>query len=164
MEIWLILTIWMLLAAVFVLGLCGAAACPVPQPATAKVEGRNFTCSRIRHSLVPALSGLACLLLVSLLWAGCNTSRSYPGAIHGLSFDGTIQSIDLKSKQLTVAPLKQAAPVVFVWKSTTKFWKNDLPIHADAVEVGRTVRIHYHEESGRLVAHHVYVRAPYAHE
>ena len=107
-----------------------------------------------------------CLLLFTALRAGCATSRSYPGAIHGLSFDGTIQSIDLQGRQLTVAPLKPSAPVVlvFAWESTTKFWKNDLPIRADALETGRNVRIHYHEESGRLVAHHVYVRAPYAHE
>ena len=108
----------------------------------------------------------ACLLFFTALLVGCNTSRSYPGAIHGLSFDGTIQSIDLQGRQLTVAPLKPSAPVVlvFAWESTTKFWKNDLPIRADALETGRNVRIHYHEESGRLVAHHVYVRAPYAHE
>ncbi len=105
-----------------------------------------------------------CLLLFTALLAGCATSRNYPGAIHGLSFDGTIQSIDLEGRQLTVAPLKPSAPVVFVWESTTKFWKNGGPIRADAVEKGRNVRIHYHEESGRLVAHHVYVRAPYAHE
>ena len=105
-----------------------------------------------------------CLLLFTALLVGCNTSRSYPGAIHGMSFDGTIQSIDLQGRQLTVAPLKPSAPLVFGWEDTTKFWKNGLPIRADAVEAGRNVRIHYHEESGRLVAHHVYVRAPYAHE
>ena len=107
---------------------------------------------------------LVCVLLFMALLVGCTTSRNYPGAIHGLSFDGTIQSIDLQGRQLTVAPLKPSAPVVFVWESTTKFWKNDLPIRADAVETGGSVRIHYHEESGRLVAHHVYVQAPYAHE
>ena len=111
---------------------------------------------------IVSLLSFACVLLLTPLLVGCHTS--YPGAIHGLSFDGTIQSIDLQGRQLTVAPLKASAPVVFVWESTTKFWKNDLPIHADAVESGRNVRIHYHEESGRLVAHHIYVRAPYAHE
>ena len=113
-----------------------------------------------------SLLGFVCLLFFTELLVGCNTSRSYPGAIHGLSFDGTIQSIDLQGRQLTVAPLKPSVPValVFAWESTTKFWKNNLPIHADAVEAGRNVRIHYHEESGRLVAHHVYVRDPYAHE
>lgn len=105
-----------------------------------------------------------CLLLFTALLTGCATSRNYPGAIHGLSFDGTIQSIDLQDRQFTVAPLKPSAPVVFVWESTTKFWKNGVPIRTDAVETGRNVRIHYHEESGRLVAHHVYVRVPYAHE
>jgi hypothetical protein len=108
------------------------------------------------------LRSILCLVLFPALLMGCNTS--YPGAIHGLSFDGTVQSIDLQGRQLTVAPLKPSAPVVFAWESTTKFWKNDVPIHADAVETGRNVRIHYHEEAGRLVAHHVYVRAPYAHE
>lgn len=119
-----------------------------------------MSAKQILKCTVPHLS-FACLLFTALL-AGCITT--YPGATHGLSVDGTIQSIDLRGRQLTVAPFKPSAPVVVVWESTTKFWKNAFPIRPDAVEPGRNARIYYHEESGRLVAHHVYVRAPYAHE
>lgn len=109
---------------------------------------------------VSCLSFVGWLLITGLL-VGCNTR--YPGPVHGLSFDGTIQSIDLQNRHLTVAPLRPSAPsVVFGWESTTKFWKNGVPIHADAVQAGRNVRIHYHRESGRPVAHHVYMNAPYA--
>jgi hypothetical protein len=59
-------------------------------------------------------------------------------------------------------PLKPTQPLVFAWDDTTKFWKNGVPIHADEVEQGTSVRVHYHSASGQLVAHHVYVQVPYA--
>ena len=103
----------------------------------------------------------ASFLLVSLLWAGCAT-RSYPGPVHGLIFDGTVQSIDVQSHRLIMVPLKPSQPVEFGYEDTTKFWKNGIPIHADEVEPGRSVRVHYHMMSGQPVAHHVYVQVPYA--
>jgi hypothetical protein len=42
MGIWLILPIWMLLAGVFVLAICSAAARPLPQPGGADVEEHNL--------------------------------------------------------------------------------------------------------------------------
>ena len=104
----------------------------------------------------------ALVLLASLLLAGCAT-RSYPGPIHGLTFDGTVQSIDLQNRLLMLFPLKPSQPVVFAWDASTKFWKNGVPNHpADEVESGRSVRVHYHTASGQLVAHHVYIQVPYA--
>jgi len=161
MGIWLILAIWMLFSGIFVWAICTAASRPFPQPATANVERRKRTHARFRHSL-PAISSLACVLLAGLLWSGCAASRSYPDPVHGLTFNGTVQSIDLQNHRLTLAPLKPSEPVVFVWDATTKFWQNGIPIRPDAVELGRSVRIHYHESSGQLVAHHVYVQVPYA--
>jgi alpha-mannosidase len=104
---------------------------------------------------------LAGLVLASLLWAGC-AARSYPGPVHGLTFDGTVQSIDLQNHRLILAPLKPSQPIVFAYENTTKFWKNGIPIHPDEVEPGRAVRVHYHTVAGQPVAHHVYVQAPYA--
>ena len=104
---------------------------------------------------------LASLVLVSLLWAGCAT-RSYPGPVHGLTFIGTVHSVDLQNHYLIMVPLKPSQPVVFGYDETTKFWKNGIPIHPDEVEPGRSVRMHYHTVSAQPVAHHVYVEVPYA--
>jgi hypothetical protein len=101
------------------------------------------------------------LLLVGLFWTGCAT-RSYPGPVHGLTFNGTVQSIDLQNHRLTLLPLKPSAPVVFGFESATKFWRNGIPIHADEVEPGRSVQVHYHTASGEPMAHHVYIQLPYA--
>lgn len=113
---------------------------------------------RQKAAIVKALCTLS---LVSLLWAGCAT-RSYPGPVHGLTFDGTVQSIDLQRHLLLMVPLKPSKPAVFAYEESTKFWKNGTPIHADEVETGRSVRVHYHMMSGQPVANHVYIEVPYA--
>jgi len=103
-----------------------------------------------------------CLLPAAILIAGC-ASRNYPGSLHGPSFDGTVQSVDLSKHQLTVAPLKSGPLVIFAYDATTKFWKNGVPIHPDEVEPGKPVRVHYHTGiPGNPVAHHIYVQVPYA--
>ena len=107
------------------------------------------------------LKAFCALGLASLLWAGCAT-RSYPGPVHGLTFDGTAQSIDLQRHHLLMIPLKPSQPVVFTYEDTTKFWKNGTPIHAAEVEAGRSVRVHYHMMSGQPVADHVYIEVLYA--
>ncbi len=104
---------------------------------------------------------LASLLAAGLLWAGCAT-RGYPGPVHGLTFDGTVQSIDLEGHRLIMVPLRPSQPVVFSYEGTTKFWKNGIPIHPDEVAPGQSVRVHYHLMSGQPVAHHVYIQVPYA--
>jgi hypothetical protein len=112
--------------------------------------------SRIAQSF-----SIICLLLLAVLLAGCTTSRNYPGPVHGLTFNGSIKSIDLKESRLTVAPLKAGEPAVFAWDDDTKFWKKGDPIKADVLEITWPVRIHYHESSGRYTAHHVYVDLTY---
>ena len=107
---------------------------------------------------------ISCLLLISLLWTGCATEDGSSRPIHGPTFNGTVQSIDLQNHRLTVVPLKPAPPVIFVLEATTKFWKNGVLIRPDAVEPGHSVRIHYHESSDQFIAHHVYVQEPYAPE
>lgn len=115
-----------------------------------------------RNQLAPlGILSFACLLVASLLWAGCATSRNYPGPVHGLTFNGAVQSIDLKDHRLTVAPLKPGEPTVFVWETSTKFWKNGVPIRPESLEPTWPVRVHYHEHSGQLITHHVYVQAAY---
>ena len=111
-----------------------------------------------------AAARISCLLLISLLWTGCATDDGYAHPIHGPTFNGTVQSIELQNHRLTLTPLKPAPPVVFVLEATTKFWKNGIPIKPEAVEAGQSVRIHYHESSDQFIAHHVYVEEPYAPE
>jgi hypothetical protein len=48
----------------------------------------------IRQQAALARASAAWLLVARLTWAGC-AARGYPGPVHGLTFDGTIQSIDL---------------------------------------------------------------------
>jgi hypothetical protein len=111
----------------------------------------------------PIRTVLTGLVLAALLWAGC-TARNYPGPVHGLTFDGTVQAIDIQSHRLILLPRKPSEPVSFAWDRTTKFWKNGVPIHPDEVERGASVRLHYHMVSGGPVAHHVYIQVPYAPE
>lgn len=107
-------------------------------------------------------SGFACLLFfTALLLMGCSTSRSYPGPVHGLTFNGAVQSIDPQNHRLTVAPLKPGEPVVFLWDESTKFWKTGTPISPESLERTWPVKIHYHESGGQLLAHHVYIQTPY---
>lgn len=100
------------------------------------------------------------LLLITLVFAGCATSKDYPGPVHGLTFNGVVQSIDVKKHRLTVAPLKEGDPVLFVWEDDTKFYWNEDIIRPERMEVGRHVRIHYHIADNYSVAHHVYILAP----
>lgn len=102
------------------------------------------------------------LLLLSLLMVGCADSRTYPGPVHGLTFNGTVQSIDLDNKRLTLTPLKPSPPIVFTWEKTTKFYRNGVPMRPESIELGKSIRIHYHESADELVAHHVYLEVPYA--
>ena len=121
-------------------------------------------------SVKKALLAMIAISAVSFFYAGCASPRAYPGPIHGLSFDGTVQSLDLTSQSLTVLPLKPGGPVVFAWNRNTKFWKNGIPIRPNEVEPGVSVRIHFHRVSGteidlaasQYVAHHVYIEVPYA--
>ena len=119
------------------------------------MNAKHFV-SRITQGL-----NIICLLLLAALLAGCVSSRNYPGPVHGLTFNGSIKSIDLKESRLTVVPLKAGEPVVFAWDTATKFWKKGDPIKADVLEISWPVRIHYHATSGQYTAHHVYVDLTY---
>ena len=101
------------------------------------------------------------LVLLSLLLASCADSRAYPGPVHGLTFNGTIHSIDLQNHRLTLMPLKPGDPVLFLWERNTKFWQGSVPIEPESLERNWLVRVHYHISSGESVAHHVFVQTPY---
>ena len=81
--------------------------------------------------------------------------------MHGLTFNGTVQSIDHQNHRLSLAPLKPGEPVVFLWGDSTKFWKHGEPIRPKSLEPTWPVPVHYHTSSGQLTAHHVYVQPPY---
>ena len=115
----------------------------------------------LKKTCANAVSMMVCLVLFTVLLVGCATSRDYPGPVHGQTFNGTIQSIDLPNHRLTVSPLKLGDPTVFVWEDNTKFWKNGVPIRPESLEPNWPVRVHYHEHSGQLITHHVYIQAAY---
>ena len=110
------------------------------------------------------------LLMAGLLWSGCASRRAYPGPIHGMSFDGVVQSINLTNQSLTLLPLKPGEAVVFGWDRSTKFWKNGIPIRPQEVEPGKFVKVHFHPASdtqapfaaSQYVARHVYIQVPCA--
>jgi hypothetical protein len=116
------------------------------------------------------LLAAAAISALAFFAAGCASRHDYPGLVHGLSFNGTVQSINLTNQSLTVLPSKPSEPVIFAWNRNTKFWKNGIPIRPEEVEPGTSVRIHFHMVLGneihfaasQYVAHHVYIQVPYA--
>jgi hypothetical protein len=116
-----------------------------------------------RDSKIQSLAAVfVSVALAGSLFVGCAARRDYPGPIHGLTLDGTVLSIDVQTRHLTVAPRKPAAPVVVEWEASTKMWKNGIPIQPTDVEQGQSTRIHYHIEDGHVVAHHVYINVLWA--
>jgi hypothetical protein len=102
-----------------------------------------------------ALAGLSlgCLLLVS---AGCAGPRdSTP--VHGPTFNGAVQSVDNVNHRLTIAPLKAAPPVVFLWNDESRFWANGLRIEPTRLESGDVVRIHFRSDSEPKTIQHLYL-------
>jgi hypothetical protein len=117
---------------------------------------------KAKKTLMYVISSAVCLSLWTLLLVGCATERQYPGPVHGLTFNGTVQSIDLQNHRLTISPLKPGEPIVaFLWESSTKFWKDGIPIRPESLEPTWPVRVHYHTSSGQEVVHHVYVQTAY---
>ncbi len=156
-----VFAVWILWALLFSLGLCSAAARPIPHLEPLPI-GPTAIVQVIRQGCPSVSCALASLSLFAFLLVGCATRRDYPGPIHGLTFNGTVQSIDLQNHRLSVTPLKPREPTVFVWEESTKFWKNGVPIRPEDLEPGTYVRVHYHESAGQMISHHVYVQVPYA--
>ncbi len=126
----------------------------------AEVTEKPMNAKQTLTRLAPGLS-ITCLLLSMVLFVACAGSRSYPGPVHRLTFNGTIKSIDSNEHRLTVAPLKPGELVVFLWNDSTKFWKQGVPIKSDSLEPTWPVRVHYHTSSGQSTAHHVYMELSY---
>lgn len=114
-----------------------------------------------KGTFADSVPSMVYLMLFTVLFAGCATSREHPGPVHGQTFNGTVKSIDLKEHHLTVTPLKTGEPTVFVWGDSAKFWKKGVPIKPDVLEPTWPVRVHYHTVSGQPTAHHVYVELTY---
>jgi hypothetical protein len=96
-------------------------------------------------------------LVIFPIAAGCSTS-SWKTA-HGPAFNGTIQTVDVASHLLTVAPLKpDSTPIVFQWDNRSRFWANGgLPIEPTLLEPRDNVRIHYHADSKPWTIQHLYL-------
>lgn len=73
MGIWLIVTIWMLTAGVFVLAICSAAARPIPKPGNANVEEQRSMNSETEMQAPRAIK-LAHMTALAALLAVLTTS------------------------------------------------------------------------------------------
>jgi hypothetical protein len=139
---------------------------PVALPPPEARAARQFTYCVNRRTTILLLAGS----LFSILPSGCASHQTYSGPVHGLRLDGTVQSLDLANRTLTLAPFKPGAPMALAWDANTKFWKNGVPAHAEELEAGASIRIHYHTVPAthcapeKVVAHHVYIDVPYAPE
>lgn len=105
------------------------------------------------------LGGIATSALVILFFAaGCSTNSWK--ASHGPTFNGTIQTVDVVSHLLTVAPLKSGpAPIAFQWNDRSRLWANGgLPIEPRLLEPRDSVRIHYRTNSGQWTIQHLYLQ------
>lgn len=96
--------------------------------------------------------------LMAVLWLAQGCARGAWKNPHGPTFNGTIQSADLAAHHLTVAPLKSAEPVVFVWNEQSRFWANGLRVDPSFLQAGEVVRIHYQTSSGQWTIQHLYLR------
>ena len=151
MTIPLFIVLWIMWSVASCLGLCSAAVQPIPY---SLVSGQK------KKKILLGAGTLSCLLLASILVIGC-ASRNYPGPVHSLILDGTVQSVDLQTHHLSLTPLKPGQPVTLAYDTTTKFWQNGIPIHPEDVILGKSVRVHYHSVSGQSIAYHLYVQVPY---
>jgi hypothetical protein len=104
------------------------------------------------------LAAVATSALVIIFFAvGCSTGSWKTS--HGPSFNGTIQTVDLASHLLTVAPLKSgSAPMVFRWDDRSRFWANGgLRIEPQLLEARDSVRIHYQADTTPWIVQHLYL-------
>ena len=79
MGIWLLVIIWMLLAGVFVLAICSAAARPIPQPLTASIKEQRSVNSET-EILAPRAVKLSHMAALAFLLAMLTTSCAVTNA------------------------------------------------------------------------------------
>lgn len=108
-----------------------------------------------RRILLAAIATSA--LVIIFVAAGCSTGSRK--ASHGATYNGTIQTVDISSHSLTVAPLNPgSAPIVFQWDNRSRFWANGgLRIEPQFLETRDSVRIHYHADTTPWIVQHLYL-------
>ena len=84
MGIWLSVTIWMLLAGVFVLAICSAAARPIPKPVDANVEEQKPVNSKTEKQAPQAMK-LARMTALTVLLAVLTTSCAVTSPNHSVN-------------------------------------------------------------------------------
>jgi Na+/proline symporter len=84
MGIWLSVTIWMLLAGVFVLAICSAAARPTPKPVDANVEEQESVNSKTEMQAPQAIK-LAHMTALAALLAVLTTSCAVTSPNHSVN-------------------------------------------------------------------------------
>ncbi len=91
-----------------------------------------------------------------LLAQGC-ASGPWKGP-HGPAFNGTIESVDMAARQLTIAPLESGLSERFGWDEDSRFWAKGLRIEPTFLQVRDIVRIHYRVYSGQRTIQHLYLQ------
>lgn len=92
MGIWLVIILWMLFAALFVLGLCAAAARPIPRPECANEMEREFVKTKIAIRSPRAIKVCQTAALAVLLAVITTSCATIPPGSHPVNF-GRSQSV-----------------------------------------------------------------------
>ncbi len=93
----------------------------------------------------------------ALLFTTVNSSWALPPRQHAVR--GVIESIDQRTHTLTVTPTKGGAPLVFVWKDSTRFRQGWSRFCSGALQNGSPVKIYYRREIGQLVPREINLRS-----
>ena len=102
------------------------------------------------------LSRLGLLGFVLMCAAGC-AGKGWTNP-HEPAFDGSVESVDLRERRLTLAPLKAGASVVFAWDGNSRFWANGLRIDPTFLQARDIVRVHYWDSTGQQTIQHLYLQ------
>ena len=110
--------------------------------------------NRIQGSAHFVAIGIAVLLLAG----GCAATHNASNPVHGPTFNGTVQGVDIATYRLTIAPLKESPPVIFLWNQDSKFWATGLRIEPRQLQTGDLVRIHFIPDSEPKTVQHLYLQ------
>lgn len=92
------------------------------------------------------------LVLFGVLLAALKT-QARPPIQHAAQ--GVIQSVDLTNHTLALSEPKVATSRIFIWKDSTRFRLDGQKASPDSFRAGRTIKVYYRRESGKLVLREV---------
>jgi hypothetical protein len=89
--------------------------------------------------------------------ASAITGRALPPRQHSMS--GEIEIIDFTNRTLILNVEKGQPSRLFVWNDSTRFSVKGAALDAEPLQPGRTVRVSYRREIGRLVLREVAIKS-----